>query len=1440
MLRSVFSRRRDPKPRRAVGRCRSTPSVAIEQLESRAMLAGNVAPTSIDLGNTEWLLWNVGGQIWRSKPDGTSQALIVAASLGKSITAFDIDKATGRIFFAEDPSTTANTKIYSAAIDGSDRKTVYDGNGLGRVNGSLTVDTAVGYLYLHSHDVVPLASQGPSYDGKVQRLNISAGNVTILPTSFWYAHDVQVSSNSQLYVTGFSDFTELSSRFYSQQLDGSANQEVPATGLATLNFALAERTNSVYVSTDSQSSTAGNVYRIPLPGGAPSLVFDGTQHINDIECEEPTGLLYWITNTGIYRSSTQGANAQSIVTGLNANGASHLSIVSSVAMTVPENAVTGTVVGLLSASDANTGDTFTYSLVPGTGSDDNANFQITNGQLCTKASFDYEARNSYTVRVRATDQGGLFTEKPFTIAVTNVNETPTDLTLSPSSLVENQPAGTTVGTLSTTDPDAGNIFTYSLVTGTGSTDNASFTIVGNALKTTATFDYETKNSYSIRVRSADANGLYTEKQLGITVSDVAELGTFLYGFKHVNEANADRYLIDSTGMRRYSEWQSPPITYWGPSANGSEGRLIYKFDFSATTTSIRLKADSPSWDFYTEPGGYGRGASALEASRDGSTWVSLRNSLEPRSWGADWSINDMLPASVLGTSQLFVRMRFYTENAPASSYTDAQFGRSTSQAVSNVFEVEANLSSANRAPTDIALSVSSIAENSPVGTSVGTLSTTDPDASDTFTYSLIPGTGSTDNAAFTIIGNALKTVTSINSEAKRSYSVRIRSTDAAGLFTEKQFTITVTDVNEVPTDISLSNFSIAENQPTGTVVSTLHTTDPDLNVIRALATPDGFDGFTYSLVPGTGSTDNAFFTIAGTTLKTAATFNYEGQSQYSIRIRSTDPGRLFTEKAFTITVTNVNEAPTDVALANIVASIPENMSTATRIRVADIVVDDDALGSNTLHLSGPDASIFRFVGSQFFVRAGTKLDYEARNTYSVKVTASDLTVIGSIPVSVQYAISITDVNEAPTTVTLANGVAGLPENTSTAIRIRVADILVTDDALGINTLSLSGPDASIFRFVGSQLFLRAGTKLDYEARTTYSVTVTASDPTLIGSIPVTARYAISITDVNEAPTTITLTHVVAGLSENTNTVPRIRVADILVTDDALANNTLSLSGPDASDFRIIGSQLFLRASTRVDYETKTGYSVTITASDPTLPDSIPISVRYTLSITDVNEAPSAVRLINVVSLLPENTDSSAGVKVAGVVVTDDGLGTNTLMLSGPDASDFELFGNELYLRKTTKIDYEAARSYLVVVTAADTMLPAAAPVSVSNQLAITDVNEPPTLLAAFTLTGGKRNTPLEITYAALLAASQARDPEGGSPSFLIETVNAGSVQRWTGSKWANVATSSPIAERMLGPGQKIRWVPPAGVTGVRTAFLVKAWDGQVAPTLAAQVSVSIT
>ncbi len=97
------------------------------------------------------------------------------------------------------------------------------------------------------------------------------------------------------------------------------------------------------------------------------------------------------------------------------------------------------------------------------------------------------------------------------LTVTDVNEIPTDISLSNNTLAENLPSGTTVGTLSTTDPDAADTFTYSLVAGTGSDDNASFTVVGNAINTNGPLNFEMKSIYSVRLRSTDQGGLFFDK-----------------------------------------------------------------------------------------------------------------------------------------------------------------------------------------------------------------------------------------------------------------------------------------------------------------------------------------------------------------------------------------------------------------------------------------------------------------------------------------------------------------------------------------------------------------------------------------------------------------------------------------------------------------------------------------------------------------------------------------------------------------------------------------------------------------------------------------------------------------------------------------------------------------------------------------------------------------
>jgi uncharacterized protein YjiK len=104
-------------------------------------------------------------------------------------------------------------------------------------------------------------------------------------------------------------------------------------------------------------------------------------------------------------------------------------------------------------------------------------------------------------------------------------------------------------------------------------------------------------------------------------------------------------------------------------------------------------------------------------------------------------------------------------------------------------------------------------------------------------------------------------------------------------------------------------------------------------------------------------------------------------------------------------------------------------------------------------------------------------------------------------------------NQVPTAVALANTINSVLENSNTTSAVKISDILITDDGLGTNTLSLSGADANFFQITGAGLYIKAGTVLDYETKTTYAVTINVDDAT-VGSTPdASVNFILSITDV---------------------------------------------------------------------------------------------------------------------------------------------------------------------------------------------------------------------------------------------------------------------------------------------------------------------------------------
>ncbi len=268
--------------------------------------------------------------------------------------------------------------------------------------------------------------------------------------------------------------------------------------------------------------------------------------------------------------------------------------------------------------------------------------------------------------------------------------------------------------------------------------------------------------------------------------------------------------------------------------------------------------------------------------------------------------------------------------------------------------------SVNLPPTDISLDVSSIDENNSVNQKVGDLSTTDEAETNAHIYTLVSGTGDTDNAKFSIDGVGLLASESFNHEANESFSVRIQTDDGKGGTFQKAFTITVNDVNEAPIALALSNNVIDESDDADVLVGTMSTMDPD----------DG-ETFTYSLVTGEGDANNLLFKFGGSELRTSDAIDFEETSTLSIRVQVTDNEGLTFEKAFTITVNDVTIEPLRDFEGGQADSRVKNVFTPNRDGVNDTWVIEDIL-DNPIN----EVKVFNQAGKLVFSQRNYENDWD--------------------------------------------------------------------------------------------------------------------------------------------------------------------------------------------------------------------------------------------------------------------------------------------------------------------------------------------------------------------------------------------------------------------------------------------------------------------------------
>ena len=102
--------------------------------------------------------------------------------------------------------------------------------------------------------------------------------------------------------------------------------------------------------------------------------------------------------------------------------------------------------------------------------------------------------------------------------------------------------------------------------------------------------------------------------------------------------------------------------------------------------------------------------------------------------------------------------------------------------------------------------------------------------------------------------------------------------------------------------------------------------------------------------------------------------------------------------------------PPAVLLTNRVTTLPETTDTSHRVKVADIVIADDGMGTNELAVTGADASKFEIVGATLYLKAGTALNDEVQASLSVGVSVDD-PAVGRTPDDAQVlTIAVTNVS----------------------------------------------------------------------------------------------------------------------------------------------------------------------------------------------------------------------------------------------------------------------------------------------------------------------------------------------------------------------------------------------------------------------------------------------
>ena len=489
-------------------------------------------------------------------------------------------------------------------------------------------------------------------------------------------------------------------------------------------------------------------------------------------------------------------------------------------------------------------------------------------------------------------------------------------------------------------------------------------------------------------------------------------------------------------------------------------------------------------------------------------------------------------------------------------------------------------------------------------------------------------------------------------------------------------------------------------------------------------------------------------------LQTKAALDYESKSSYSVTVKADDNNGGTATIDVTVTVTDVNEPP-EFDSATATREVPENTEAGENIGAPVTANDPDTGDTQTYTVEGADADSFDIdsASGQIQTKSGVTYDHETKSSYSVTVEADDN---NGGTATIDVTITVADVNEPPE-FDWATATREVPENTEAGENIG-APVTANDPDTGDTlTYTLEGADLDSFGIdsASGQIQTKSGVTYDHEIKSSYSVTVKADDN---NGGTATIDVTITVADVNEPPK-FSVETASRTIAENTTTGVAIG-APVTATDpDTGDTPAYTLGGTDATFFDIDTSTGQLRTKAALDHETKSSYTVAVTASDGALTAAMDVTVK----VTNIDEA-------GTVALSTNQPPARAEITAA---LTDPDKGITGAFWQWERSSDRNTDWADIGTSSPSYTPVDGDVGYRLRATASytDGHGPGKTAQAVSTQAVQAGANRPPEFDPAAATREVPENTEAGGNIGAPVTAT---DPDSDTLTYSLRGVNAGS------------------------------------------------------------------